>query len=320
VRDQPRLLRVARAWQAAQDVMCYELADPRGLELPAWAPGAHIDLFLPAGLTRQYSLCGDPSESGWRIAVLLEPNGRGGSLYLHERVREGALVQAGAPRNNFPFASASRYLFIAGGIGITPLLPMIAAADAAGADWMLHYGGRSRERMAFTGELVGYGGRCLMYPQDEYGLLPLDELTGPAADGAAIYCCGPEPLIDAVERAHQSRRSGSLHVERFRPRLSGSHVEDDSGFDVVLNSSGTVVRVAPGQSILAALTMAGIDVPSSCQEGTCASCETAVLDGAVDHRDSVLTDAERDAGRTMMLCVSRALSRRLVLDLLPELV
>jgi ferredoxin len=170
--------------------------------------------------------------------------------------------------------------------------------------------------MAFADEFGRYGDRCQMYPQDEFGLLPLEELLGPGADGAAVYCCGPEPLIDAVERLHRARRSGSLHVERFRPRQPGAPAGGDSGFDVIVNSSGAVVRVAPGQSILTALTGAGIDVPSSCQEGTCASCETVVLDGAIDHRDSVLTQGEREGGRTMMLCVSRALSDRLVLDLL----
>jgi ferredoxin-NADP reductase len=310
-----RPLRVARAWQAAESVMSYVLDDPRGGELPPWAPGAHVELHLPSGLTRQYSLSGDPADRrNWRIAVLLEEDSRGGSRYLHQRVTAGAELLAGPPRNNFPLVSASRYVFIAGGIGITPLLPMIAAAHAAGADWRLHYGARSSGRMAFTDEVARYGDRGRLYPQETAGLIPLGDILGPAADGAAVYCCGPEPLLLAVEERHRARRAGSLHVERFHPRQAVSPAPDEA-FEVMLNSTGAVVRVAPGQSILTALARAGFDVPSSCLEGTCATCETAVLAGEVDHRDSVLTDDERAGGRTMMLCVSRARSGRLVLDL-----
>ncbi len=315
---------MARAYQAADRVKCYVLADAAGGELPAWTPGAHVDLHLAGALIRQYSLSGDPADRRtWRIAVLLEEDSRGGSRYLHDRVGSGALLKAGRPRNNFRLVGVDRYVFIAGGIGITPLLPMIGAAQAAGADWVLHYGARSRARMAFTRELERYGDRCLLYPQDERGFMPLDRILGPEADGAAVYCCGPEPLLRAVEQGQPTRRAGSLHVERFHPRnlaADGGRADEGGaciadGFDVVLNSSGTTVRVAPGQSILAALARAGVDVPSSCEEGTCATCETGVIEGEVEHRDSVLTDEERAAGQTMMLCVSRARSPRLVLDL-----
>ena len=310
-------LRVVRAWSAADQVMCYVLADPLGAALPPWAPGAHIDLHLPSGMTRQYSLSGDPADRRrWRIAVLLEEDGRGGSRYLHDQVREGSQLLVSQPRNNFPLASADRYVFIAGGIGITPLLPMIAAAHAAGADWRLHYGARSRARMAFADEAERYGDRCRLHPQDTAGFLPLERILRSAADGTAVYCCGPEPLLLAVEAQHRAQGGGSLHVERFRPRAAGTDADGaDDGFDVVLNSTGRVVRVPSGLSIMAALEKAGVDVPSSCREGTCASCETVVLDGEVDHRDSVLTDEERASGGTMMLCVSRARSPRLVLDL-----
>jgi ferredoxin-NADP reductase len=310
-----RALRVVRAWPAADRVLCYVLADPLGGELPSWAPGAHVDVHLTPAMTRQYSLSGDPGDRWtWRIAVLLEEASRGGSRYLHEQVTEGSQLLAGPPRNNFPLVAASRYVFIAGGIGITPLLPMAAAVNAAGADWQLHYGARSRARMAFTGEVARYGDRCRLYPQDTAGFMPLDEILGPGADGAAVYCCGPEPLLAAVEQRHRARSAGSLHVERFHPREVASPLADEA-FEVVLASTGTAIRVRPGQSILTALVRAGIDVPSSCQEGTCATCETAVLEGEADHRDSVLTDEERAAGKTMMLCVSRSRSRRLVLDL-----
>jgi ferredoxin-NADP reductase len=311
-------VRVTRAYEAAERVRCYVLADPADGELPAWTPGAHVDLHLDGGLIRQYSLSGDPADRRtWRIAVLLEDDSRGGSRYLHERVGPGALLTAGGPRNNFPLAGADRYVFIAGGIGITPLIPMIGAVEAAGAQWALHYGARSRDRMAFADELARYGDRCRLYPQDECGLMPLDAILGPGADGARVYCCGPEPLLKAVEQAQRTRGSGSLHVERFHPRdlPAGADGAAAAPFDVVLSGSGTTVRVAAGQSILTALARAGVDVPSSCEEGTCATCETGVIEGEVEHRDSVLTEEERAAGRTMMLCVSRSRSPRLVLDL-----
>jgi ferredoxin-NADP reductase len=312
----PVRLRVTGTWLAADQVRCFLLTDPDGGDVPAWAPGAHVDLFLP-GMIRQYSLCGDPADrQTWRVAVLLEEDSRGGSRYLHEQVSAGAELTASLPRNNFPLAAADRYAFIAGGIGITPLLPMIAAASAAGADWRLYYGARSLDRMAFTGELDAYGDRCARYPQDSGGLIPLDEILGPPADGAAVYCCGPEALLTAVEERHKRRSAGTLHVERFRPvALAPGPV--DREFDVVLDSSGQVIRVRAGQSILTALDRAGVDVPSSCREGTCATCETTVLEGEIEHRDSVLTEAERASAKTIMLCVSRARSPRLVLDLLP---
>lgn len=297
--------------------MCYILTDPLGGELPAWAPGAHVDVHLPGAMTRQYSLSGDPADRGsWRVAVLLEEDSRGGSRYLHQQVTAGSELVAGPPRNNFPLVAAPRYEFIAGGIGITPLLPMIAAAQAAGADWRLHYGARSRERMAFTGEVTRYGDRCRLYPQDEAGFLPLDQIMGPSADGAAVYCCGPEPLLAAAEQRQRARRAGALYLERFRPRDPGPGQAGLPGeFEVVLAGTGKTVRVPAGQSILDALATAGVQVASSCHEGTCASCETGVVEGEVEHRDSVLTDEERAAGQTMMLCVSRARSPRLVLDL-----
>lgn len=312
--DDVRVLRVVGIRPEADHVLSYLLADPEDTDLPVWAPGAHVDVHLPAGMVRQYSLCGDPANRRrWRIAVLLEEAGRGGSRYLHERVKVGSTLTVGPPRDNFPLVEASRYLFVAGGIGITPLLPMITTVDRASADWTLHYGARSADRMAFVEELAHYGEPVRLYPEDRCGHLPLDVILGADADGAAVYCCGPESLLRAVERAWPSRVSGSLHVERFHPRHIAT--EPDRAFEVVLNSTGTVVRVATGQSILAAIAQAGVDVPSSCGEGTCATCETAVLEGEVEHRDSVLTSEEREATRTMMLCVSRARSERLVLDL-----
>jgi len=269
-----------------------------GPSLPEWTPGAHIDLELRPDLVRQYSLCGSQGDPSWRIAVLREPAGRGGSAYVHDSLAVGDRVRVSLPRNTFPLEPASRYLFIAGGIGITPIVPMIAAVAASGADWQLRYGGRSAASMAFLPELAAYGDRVCARPD-------LIDLSG--MDGAEVYCCGPEPLLAAVEERCDPAR---LHVERFTPRpVSGSE------FDVELAQSGLTLTVPADRSILSTLLDAGVQVLSSCQEGTCGTCETEVLAGTPEHHDSLLTDEERAAGETMMICVSRSAGGRLVLDL-----
>ena len=318
-------LEVVAVRDEAAEVRSFELVDPEGGLLPEWEPGAHIDVLAPDAVTagsadnemvRQYSLCGNPGDRRrYRFAVLREENGRGVSRFLHDSVEAGARLLVSAPRNNFPLVAAPRYVFIAGGIGITPLLPMLRAAAARGADWELHYGGRRRERMAFLGELDGHGERVRALPEDEHGLLPLAGILDTAQPDTAVYCCGPEPLLAAVERLWGERRTGTLHIERFQPRPQEPAAAPDREFEVRLATTGRSVRVGPGQSIMDALGAAGVDVPSSCREGTCASCETTVLDGEVEHRDSVLTEDERVNGSTMMLCVSRSASPRLVLDL-----
>jgi len=297
----------------ADGVLGLVLRDAHGADLPPWEPGAHVDVELGPGLVRQYSLCGDPADRrAWRIAVLREPRSRGGSSYVHERLATGAELRVDGPRNHFPLLDAAGYLFIAGGIGITPMLPMIDAAEAAGRSWRLVYGGRRRASMAFLDRLGGHGDRVSVRPEDETGLLDLDSLLAVPSPGVLVYCCGPEPLLAAVERRCGSWPVGSLRVERFAP-LPGEFADGD--FEVELAQSGRVVPVPAGVSILRAVQDAGVAVLSSCQEGTCGTCETAVVLGRVEHRDSVLTDAERTAGDVMMICVSRALDNRLVLDL-----
>jgi len=304
-------VRVRSVTDESEDVRSFELVDPAGMPLPPWTPGAHVDVLLPGGLVRQYSLCGDPDDAGvYRIAVLREPSGRGGSAHLHERVQPGATLEIRAPRNNFSLTAAEGHLLIAGGIGITPLLPMVRDLHRRGLPWQLHYGGRTRARMAFATELAAYGERVSWHPEDERGLIPLDEILGGAAPGTLVYCCGPEALLAAVERACPPE---ILRTERFRPK-EVEPVGPDRPLTVVLHRSGRSVEVPAHLSVLDALERAGEDVPSSCREGTCATCETPVLEGEIDHRDSVLTEAEREAGKTMMICVSRALSERLVLD------
>jgi ferredoxin-NADP reductase len=296
---------------AADGVLALTLRHPLGAPLAAWEPGAHVDVVLGPGLERQYSLCGDPADrSAWRIAVLREPAGRGGSARVHDQVRQGDKVRVRGPRNHFALLPAPRYRFVAGGIGITPVLPMLAAAEAAGAEWTLLYGGRTRDSMAFVGELARYGERVTLAPQDETGLLDLAPVLDELPGDALVYCCGPAPLLDAVQ---ERCPAGALHVERFQPveQPAGTDVE----FEVELAGSGRTVTVAPGVSVLDAVRAAGVEVLFSCAEGTCGTCETDVLEGTPEHRDSVLTDAEREAGETMMICVSRCRGGKLVLDL-----
>jgi ferredoxin-NADP reductase len=290
------------------------LRRPDGGELPPWDPGAHIGLTLPNGVSRQYSLCGDPGDRlSWRVAVLREPDGTGGSRFVHDQLAAGNLVLADDPRNNFSLVASRRYLFIAGGIGITPILPMVAAAEAAGAEWGLLYGGRSRASMAFLGELAGYGDKVVVRPQDETGLLDLAAwLAGPRAD-TRVYCCGPEPLLAAVRERCGNWPPGTLHTEHFRPVAPGEDAPRTS-FEVELALSGRTLRVPEEKSVLEVLEEAGVDILSSCREGTCGTCETVVLDGVPDHRDSLLTEEERTTSDVMYVCVSRSKTPRLVLE------
>lgn len=291
------------------------LAHPDGRRLPDWTPGAHLDLVLPTGETRQYSLCGDRWDPfTYRLGVLREPVSRGGSSYVHEQLEIGHEVGVGGPRNNFPLMPSEQYLFVAGGIGITPLLPMITQAALLSADWQLLYGGRHRGSMAFLDELSGYGDRVRVVPQDEFGLLDLSGFLGSPRPGVAVYCCGPGPLLTAVERACAGWPAHSLRTERFVAAEQSAPVRT-SAFDVELRRSGTTVTVQPGVSVLEAVSAAGVDVLSSCRQGTCGTCETAVVAGRPDHRDSLLDDDERAAGDCMYICVSRSCTDQLVLDL-----
>ena len=306
---------VAAMHEAADGVVTLALRAAGSSPLPPWEAGAHVDLVLGEAPTRQYSLCGDPGDhSEYRLGVLRDPGGRGSSLHVHDRLAVGDTVRLRGPRNNFPLVASPRYLFVAGGIGITPILAMIRTAEAAGAQWRLVYGGRRRASMAFLDELAAYGDRVSIHPQDETGLLDLDALLGRPEPDTLVYCCGPEPLLAAVERRCGAWPRGSLHVERFAPRPQSEPVRAEA-FEVVLRQSERTLSVPPDRSILAVVEEAGVGVLSSCAEGTCGTCETAVLEGVPDHRDSVLDDDERAANDCMMICVSRACTERLVLDL-----
>jgi ferredoxin-NADP reductase len=233
--------------------------------------------------------------------------------YVHQALLAGTTIDVRGPRNNFPLVESPRYILVAGGIGITPILPMVEAIRSAGAEWELHYGGRSRRSMAFLDELENID-KVVIHPQDEVGLIDLQRVLGAPRADTLVYACGPASLLAAVEQHCVSWPSGSLHLERFSPKDLGAPLDAEE-FEVELASSGRIVRVPSDKSVLEALEEAGIDVLSSCQEGTCGTCETAVLDGEVDHRDSLLTLEEQAANKTMFICVSRAAGPRIVLDL-----
>ena len=304
-------------WES-DGVLSLALVDPDGKQLPEWTPGAHIDLNLRDSLVRQYSLCGDPADpSRYRVAVLREQAALGGSEFVHEGLRPGHRLPVVGPRNNFEFLPARRYVFIAGGIGITPILAMVGAAEAAGADWELYYGGRRRASMAFLDELAALRRpRARRCPRTRPACSTSPPCCPAPADGLLVYCCGPEGLLARGRGAHRrpgrtgtSRSSGS----RQRPgRARGRRATPSS---VICHRSGTT---SPGADRLLPARRArscGVSVASSCRDGICGTCETRVLEGVPDHRDSLLSAAEQAAGKTMMVCVSRAKSERLVLDL-----
>lgn len=305
---------VRDAEQVAEDVVALTLVRPDGETLPDWTPGAHIDLLLGDDLTRQYSLCGRTSETdAWRVAVLKAPDSRGGSRAVHG-LAAGSTVRVRGPRNHFPIVAAKRYLFVAGGIGITPLLPMIYEVDAAGADWQLHYGGRALEAMAFREDFGDHDDRVHLVPENELGRLDLDAILGEPRDDTLVYACGPEPLLAAMEERCVSWPRGSLHLERFTARKAEAPAAESS-FELILQRSGKTVQVPSNRSVFEVVREAGVSVLGSCLEGICGTCETEVVDGEVDHRDSILDEEERASNEVMMICVSRCRSARLTLDL-----
>ncbi|MDV5144611.1 PDR/VanB family oxidoreductase [Streptomyces sp. SBC-4] len=303
-------LTVRSVVQEAEDVLGLVLADPTGAALAPWEPGAHLEVVLPSGAVRHYSLCGDPADRGtYRLGVLREPEGRGGSEEIHTSVGEGTVLGVRGPFNRFPLVPAERYLFVAGGIGITPLLPMVRSLPPG--SWSLLYGGRSLAAMAYREELAVLPGVTLV-PRDTAGLPDLDAVLAGMPTGTAVYCCGPEGLLRAVEERWQ----GPLHTERFgaAPVPSTGDVPAE-GFEVELRRSGRTLTVRPGRTLLDAVREAVPDVAYSCEEGWCGTCETKVIAGTPEHHDSVLGEDEKASGATMMICVGRSRGARLVLDL-----
>ncbi|GAA2381084.1 cytochrome P450/oxidoreductase [Nonomuraea africana] len=312
-----RTVTVREITRAADGVVRVTLSDVHGRQLPAWAPGAHIDIELE-GLSRQYSLCGDPDDRGrYEIAVLKEPESRGGSRYAHESLQVGQTLTMRGPRNHFRLdPAAGRYVLVAGGIGITPIIAMADHARAIGKPYEIHYCGRDASTMAFLDRLErDHGDRLTVYVSAEGTRLDIDALLAELAEDAQIYACGPERLLSALDEATGHRPDDFLRVEHFTSTRRDLDPADEHAFDVELRDSGLTLRVAADQTLLDALRAANIDVQSDCEEGLCGSCEASVLDGEVDHRDLVLTKAERGAGKVMMTCCSRARGAKLVLGL-----
>ena len=313
-----QVLRVHQKTWEAQGVTSITFVHPEGRPLPRWEPGAHLSLHLPNGLVREYSLCSDPDDtSRWTVAVLRVPDSRGGSRMIHDELQIGAEVLVDGPRNLFQLDGESpRHLLVAGGIGITPIVAMTRALHAKGTDWHLLYTGRSREVMAFLDEISGLpADRVSVHVDDEVGgFADISGLVGGVDDDTVVYCCGPAALMEAVEICVPD--TSRLRLERFRaPEPAADPETPDGAFEVVINSTGDRVPVDADTSILDALAEAGHEVPSSCTEGICGTCETGVVSGEIDHRDYLLSDEEKESGCTMCICVSRCRGSELVLDL-----
>lgn len=312
-------LRVSAVAAEARDVMRLELAAPDGGELPAFEPGAHLSLQLPGGLQRQYSLCNDWRERHrYVLGVSRAAASRGGSSHVHGSVRVGSELACSPPANNFRLVpDAPRYLFVAGGIGITPILAMVRWCEAAGKPWKLVYAARTRARMAFYEELLGYGAKVRFHSDEEQGgPLKVAPLMSDVAPGTHVYCCGPAPLMEAVQAGGGHLAPEALHFEWFSAPTQPAVAEQPAGgFWIDLQRSGTSLHVPPGLSILEVLEQNGHEVPFSCREGLCGTCETSVCGGEPEHLDYVYPPSERPTLRTMLVCVSRARSERLLLDL-----
>lgn len=303
-------------WEA-EDVLSVVLAHEGG-HVPEWTFGAHIDLIMKNDLIRQYSLCGDPTDrSQLTIAVLREPNSAGGSKYIHEELRPGMTILASNPRNNFPLVEAEHYLFVAGGIGVTPLLPMARFLDEDHRDWRMLYGGRRRASMAFRDELSSLSSKVEIAPEDEFGLLDLRGAVESMPADTAIYCCGPEPLIAALEAQCETSGRDAPHVERFtaRPAFATEAVAgENSAFELVLAKSDRHFTIPADKTIIQVLAAERVFVPTSCTEGYCGVCETVVLEGIPDHRDDYLLPEVRETNTRMMVCCSRSKTPKLVID------
>lgn len=311
VRDTTVLTVTART-PLAEDVVAIDLARPDGSRLPDWAPGAHIDIELPGGMRRQYSLCGDRWDArSYRIAVKREPDGRGGSAFVHDALAVGDTVGFGGPRNNFRMAPADKYLFVAGGIGITPILPMLAQAEMLGAPWRLLHLVRGGAAAVDLGRWQGHPS-VTVHDASALGRCDLD-VWRPTDPSVRVWACGPERLLDAIESWERPPGGLPAKTERFTAALSTDAVSRP--FEVVARRSGRAARVEAGETIAESLRRAGIDLITSCGQGLCGTCETGVIEGTPDHRDALLDDAERAEGALIFPCVSRCIGDRLVLDI-----
>lgn len=317
--DQLLKVVVRKREEQGEGVVVLDLSDPAGQPLPAFEAGAHVDIHLKTGLVRQYSLCGDPANAdGYRLGVLKDPASRGGSVAVHELLQEGREIEISVPRNHFPLASdAKRSILIGGGIGITPMVAMAYALNARDSDFELHYCGRSRSRSAFLDELgsAAFAARLHTHFDDEAAEQKLDlaRVLGTPQVGVHVYVCGPAGFMDWViaQALEAGYADDHVHREYFQVEVDAS----GAGFEVVAQRSGKTVQVAEGQSIVDALTAVGIKIEVSCEQGVCGTCLCDVIEGEPDHRDVYLTDDEKSANDQILVCCSRAKSKKLVLDI-----
>lgn len=308
-------LTVVERWDHSTSVTEFVLERDDQRRLPDWAPGAHIDVVLPSGAIRQYSLCGDRSAAHqYRIAVQREPDGTGGSVELHDAINIGDTVTFGGPRNNFRLAPAPHYRFIAGGIGITAVLPMIDQAHQLDLEWKLLYLGRAADRMAYRELAERFPGRITMHTSQANGRASIREWLGELPEDTMVYACGPESLLESLPEACPELPAEALRTERFTNTMATTTVSDEP-YEIELKRSGRTIAASGTTPVVKALTDSGVDVITSCAKGVCGTCEVEVLSGKIDHRDAILDDQERAANTCMFPCVSRSLSQRLVLDL-----
>ncbi len=310
--------RVQRIEWAADGILEVEFRRADGGALPAFTAGAHIDLHLPIGLLRNYSLLNDSRDTHrYVVAVGLDAASRGGSRYIHDEMRVGATIPISAPRNHFPLVeTAPHVVLIAGGIGVTPIVCMARRLDELGRSYEAHLAAREPSRAAFVDELRALGGPVRTHFDSEHGGAPLDfsPIIAAAPAGAHFYCCGPVPMLSAFEAATDAM-SDRAHVEYFKAKEQPVSASPPGFFTVTLARSGKTVEVAADKSIIEALLDVGVQADYSCQDGVCGTCETKVLAGLPEHRDSLLSKAERESNKTMMICVSRCLGDSLTLDL-----
>ena len=300
-----------------EDLTRLVLADPQGRELPAWSPGAHVDL-ITGGFKRKYSLCGDPDDRlHYQVVVQRQPQGRGGSVCLSDTLQVGSALQLSGPKNLFKLdESAAHVVLIAGGIGITPMVAMADRLKNLGVPYELHYAGRERARMALLDRLhADHASSLRLYVQSEGQRLDLPALLATLDPAARVFACGPERMLLELEQLSAAWPEGVLHMERFHARAPATGTLQATSFEVELKDSQLRLQVAADQSLLQALQAAGFDVPCDCNEGLCGTCEVAVLAGEVDHRDQVLSPSERASHQRMMACCSRAAGPSLVLAL-----
>jgi ferredoxin-NADP reductase len=301
-----RKVRVTAARHEADGVLGLTLEDANGRPLPRWSAGAHVELCI-GDYDRKYSLCGRP-DGAYDLAILREDAGRGGSKYIHDTVRAGMELKLRGPHNLFRLdEGAPAYLLVAGGIGITPILTMADRLKALGKPYAIHYAGARRAGMALIDRLQADHGDALhLYPKDEGLRADLAALVAALPEGGQVYACGPDRMISALEGLTADRPEGTLHVEHFATDLGTLDPSKEQAFEVELRDSGLTLTVPADQTLFDTIAAAGIDVACDCREGLCGSCEVEVLEGAVDHRDRVLSKGERAEGRRMMSCCSRA--------------